>query len=75
MAVLTGDPVALAERWLGTPFCHRASLCGAGADCLGLIRGIWRMRYGAEAELPPPYSPGWAEAGAESRCTTRWRAI
>lgn len=57
------DPVALAEGWLGTPYRHRASLQGAGADCLGLIRGIWRARYGAESETPPPYSPAWAEAG------------
>lgn len=58
------EPVALASAWLGTPYRHRASLQGAGADCLGLVRGIWRARYGAEAELPPPYSPSWAEAGA-----------
>lgn len=64
MAVLSRDPVALAEAWLGTPYRHRASLQGSGADCLGLIRGIWRARYGAEAEMPPPYSPSWAEAGA-----------
>lgn len=57
------NPVALAEGWLGTPYCHRASLQGVGADCLGLIRGIWRARYGAEAEALPPYSPSWAEAG------------
>lgn len=64
MAALTRDPVALAEAWLGTPYCHQASLRGVGADCLGLIRGIWRACYGFEAELPPPYSPSWAEAGA-----------
>lgn len=64
MARVIADPVTLAMAWLGTPYCHRASLRGAGADCLGLIRGIWRMRYGSEAELPPPYGPSWAEAGA-----------
>lgn len=63
MAGSVSDPVALAERWIGTPYRHRASLCGAGADCLGLIRGIWRARLGTEPELPPPYSPSWAEAG------------
>ena len=57
------DPVALAKGWLGTPYRHRASLQGAGADCLGLIRGIWRARYGEDPETPPPYSPAWAEAG------------
>jgi len=64
MAVLSRDPVALAEAWLGTAYRHRASLCGSGADCLGLIRGIWRGRYGVDAEMPPPYSPSWAESGA-----------
>jgi NlpC/P60 family putative phage cell wall peptidase len=28
---------------------------GAGCDCLGLLRGVWRMLYGAEPEPMPPY--------------------
>ncbi len=32
--------VELARLWLGTPYVHQASTRGAGADCLGLIRGI-----------------------------------
>ncbi len=56
--------VAEARRWLGTPYQHQASLCGAGTDCLGLVRGVWRAVYGQEAEPVPPYSPGWAEEGA-----------
>ena len=51
-----------ARRWIGTPFHHRASLCGTGTDCLGLIRGIWRALYGDEPEPLPDYAPDWAEA-------------
>ena len=59
------DIVALAKGWLGTPYLHQASLKGAGCDCLGLIRGVWRERFGSEPELPPAYAPSWAEAGLE----------
>ena len=55
--------VAVARRWIGTPYRHRASLEGVGCDCLGLIRGIWREVYGAEPEDLPAYSADWAEAG------------
>jgi len=51
-----------ARHWLGTPFHHQASTCGAGADCLGLVRGIWRALYGTEPKPVPPYAPDWAEA-------------
>jgi NlpC/P60 family putative phage cell wall peptidase len=59
------DIVAIARRWLGTPYHHQASLEGAGCDCLGLVRGIWRELYGREAEALPPYSRDWAEATGE----------
>lgn len=52
-----------ARRWIGTPYRHQASLPGAGCDCLGLIRGVWRALYGAEPEQAPPYSPDWAARG------------
>lgn len=55
-----------ARSWIGTPYRHQASLKGIGCDCLGLLRGIWRDVMGAEPELPPPYSPDWAEAGADT---------
>mgnify|MGYP001157941302 CR=1 FL=1 len=56
--------VAAARGWLGTPYLHQASLRGAGCDCLGLLRGVWREVMGVEPERPGPYSPDWAEAGA-----------
>ncbi len=52
-----------ARGWVGTPYRHQASLKGEGADCLGLIRGVWREVIGPEPEVLPPYSPDWAEAG------------
>lgn len=58
------DIVAAAERWIGTPYRHQASLRGAGCDCLGLVRGVWRDVFGVEPEAPPPYSADWGEAGA-----------
>src|SRR3712207_1849739 len=54
---------AEARSWIGTPYHHQASLKGVGCDCLGLLRGVWRAVMGREPELPPPYSPDWAEAG------------
>ncbi|QFU17074.1 NlpC/P60 family protein [Microvirga thermotolerans] len=57
--------VAAARSWIGTPYRHQASVKGAGCDCLGLLRGVWRETMGAEPELPPPYAPDWAEAGGE----------
>lgn len=57
--------VAVARGWIGTPYHHQGSLRGVGADCLGLVRGVWREIYGEDAEHPPPYSRDWAEAGGE----------
>lgn len=54
--------VAEARAWIGTPYRHQASLKGAGCDCLGLVRGVWRAVLGTEPERAPPYSPDWAEA-------------
>ena len=57
--------VEAARGWLGTPYRHQASLKGQGADCLGLVRGVWREVAGEEPEVLPPYSPDWAEVGGE----------
>lgn len=55
--------VAAAEAWLGTPYRHQASLRNVGADCLGLVRGVWREIFGDEPEAAPPYAADWAENG------------
>ena len=59
--------VSAARSWIGTPYRHQASVRGAGADCLGLLRGIWREVYGREPEAPPPYTPDWAEPQHQER--------
>ncbi len=59
--------VALARTWIGTPYLHQASCRGAGADCLGLVRGVWREVYGDEPEAVPPYTADWSEIGGEER--------
>lgn len=53
--------VTAARGWIGTPYRHQASVKGAGCDCLGLVRGVWREVIGAEPEMPPAYTPDWAE--------------
>jgi NlpC/P60 family putative phage cell wall peptidase len=55
--------LAAARGWIGTPYRHQASRKGVGADCLGLVRGVWREVLGDEPETPPAYAPGWAEEG------------
>ena len=62
---MTDSIVNLARDWIGTPYRHQASLKNVGCDCLGLIRGVWREHLGTEPELPPSYSPDWAEAGLD----------
>lgn len=57
----TARIVAEARGWIGTPYRHQASTRGAGTDCLGLVRGVWRAVYGAEPEAVPPYTEDWAE--------------
>ena len=77
-----------ARTWLGTPYRHQASLKGAGADCLGLLRGVWRAVYGAEPMQITPYTADWSEAsgredllqairleGRDARCRLNRRRI
>jgi NlpC/P60 family putative phage cell wall peptidase len=69
------DAVAEARTWIGTPYQHQASARGAGADCLGLLRGIWRKLYGAEPEPVPAYTEDWAEPDHQEvllAAATRW---
>jgi NlpC/P60 family putative phage cell wall peptidase len=65
MSTMRERIVAEARAWIGTPYAHQASLRGAGADCLGLVRGVWRAVVGDEPERAPAYTPDWAEALGE----------
>jgi NlpC/P60 family putative phage cell wall peptidase len=59
--------LAEARAWRGTPYVHQASAKGAGCDCLGLLRGVWRALYGREPEPVPAYTPDWSEASRDER--------
>ncbi len=63
--------VRAARGWIGTPYLHQASCKGAGTDCLGLLRGVWREVLGAEPEVPPAYSMDWSEP---ARIEALWQA-
>ena len=60
-----GGIIEIARSWIGTPYVHQASVKGAGCDCLGLLRGVWRELGREEPESVPNYSPDWAEARGE----------
>jgi NlpC/P60 family putative phage cell wall peptidase len=53
--------VRVARRWLGTPYRHQAATRGAGCDCLGLVRGVWRELHGSEPMAVPNYRADWRD--------------
>ena len=63
--------IEVARGWIGTPYVHQASVLGAGCDCLGLVRGVWREVFGAEPEPVPAYTRDWSEPQGDERL---WRA-
>lgn len=67
--------VAEARAWLGTPYHDQMSVRGAGCDCLGLVRGVWRATMGAEPPGIPTYSRGWGETGRTEVLAVAARAI
>lgn len=71
MSARGAQAVRIARDWIGTPYRHQAATMGAGADCLGLIRGVWRSLYGTEPEAVPAYTADWSEPEGEERL---WQA-
>lgn len=67
MRAVQDQVVAEARDWIGTPYVHQSAVKGAGTDCLGLLRGIWRVIYGREPEAVPAYSMDWSEPQGEER--------
>lgn len=65
MSELRTHAIAIARTWIGTPYHHQASLKGAGCDCVGLIRGIYRELLGTTPDVPAVYTRDWAEASGE----------
>lgn len=73
--MIGGVVVSEARSWIGTPYLHQASVKGAGTDCLGLLRGVWRSVLGEEPEAVPPYTDDWAEPSGDEvllRAADRW---
>lgn len=67
--------VAAARGWLGTPYRHQAACRGAGADCLGLVVGVWREVLGRVPAELPAYTADWSEAGGRElllEAALRW---
>lgn len=67
--------VAAARDYLGTPYRHQASMAGAGCDCLGLLRGVWRTLFGEEPMDMPAYRADMRDplnAGALQRAARRF---
>ena len=54
-----------ARRWLKTPYKHQCAMRGQGADCLGLLIGVYTEIIGRPPEAAPPYSADWSEAGGD----------
>ena len=64
--------IAAARRYVGTPYHHQAALAGAGCDCLGLVRGVWRDLYGAGARGPAALHARLGRDGrGRAECSTR----
>ncbi len=59
--------VAAARGWIGTPYLHQAAARGVGADCLGLVRGVWAELIGGAPEPVPAYTPDWSEPSGKER--------
>ena len=70
--------VAAARDYLGTPYRHQASVIGAGCDCLGLLRGVWRALHGTEPMAIPAYRADLRDpqnAGALRRAAERFLLV
>ena len=75
MSARRREIVRAARRWIGTPYHHQAATCGAGCDCLGLVRGLWRELVGAEPFHVPAYTPDWSEPRGEELLLTGARDV
>lgn len=57
--------VDIARSWLNTPYHHQAAKKDVGADCLGLIRGIYEEFTGVASPIPPAYSKAWGQTDGQ----------
>ena len=56
-----------ARSWIGTPFVHQAVAKGAGCDCLGFLRGVWRELTGDSTPFIFDYHAHWFEHDPKER--------
>jgi NlpC/P60 family putative phage cell wall peptidase len=75
MAEVRSEAIAAARAWIGTPHVHGASLRGAGADCVGLVRGVWLALYGDDPGAAPVYGADWSMASGEERLWAAARGL
>jgi len=54
------------DSWLGTPYRHRASVKGRGADCIGFVVGVLRNVGYRERFKVPDYPKDWHLHNMES---------
>lgn len=64
--------VASARSWVGTPYLHQGRRRDVGADCLGLVLGVWEEIRGSVPEPPPAYTPDWSETQGQE---VLWQAM
>lgn len=62
--------IAEARLWLGTPYQHQGACRGVGADCLGLMRGLYATLL-PHRRVPVPAYRQWAQRGEDE---VLWRA-
>lgn len=72
MRPATDEIVGASRAWLGTPYRHLSSTLGAGCDCLGLLRGVWRALYGPEPMTVPNYRADGRDGAGLLEAAERW---
>lgn len=55
--------IAEAHTWLNTPYVPRGTVKGVGADCGGLLHGVYSKFNPALPPFPQNYSADWALHG------------
>lgn len=56
---MTALAVIEAREWIGTPYVIGQDVKGVGCDCLGLLRGVWRVVIGEEPDEKPRTARDW----------------
>lgn len=60
---------AEAARWVGTPFCPHAAVCGAGVDCVNLVAQLLKSCGHADDFALPKYAMDGGKHNRTSQLT------